>query len=333
MKQFKVDILLGVYLRENIPEGLKYLSLQLDSLLNQSYSDFRILIRDDGSRSEVIEFLVGYRDTYPRLINLVFDQKGNLGYTQNYGYLMALSTADYFFLCDQDDIWQPEKISICISALQIQEKKYPKGYPILLCHDASIIDSQGTVIYDSFARFLNKKIPSLSLGSAISHTVSGGYAICGNSSLSKKSLPIFAEASAHDYHLCVVAKALGCLVYLDEKLVFYRVHKGGVSGSLYRGRRFSWSYLLNAFLKIVYLKSIIKNTRIHIDLRYRYANKFLDFHKEDKNFSEESRFVISRFCELRRLGVFDRLKLVKKYGYWSSAQDRILVKILALFLG
>lgn len=54
-----IDILLSTY------NGEKYLSELLDSLLNQSYSEWKLWIRDDGSSDSTVRILDHYRRSYP----------------------------------------------------------------------------------------------------------------------------------------------------------------------------------------------------------------------------------------------------------------------------
>ena len=60
-----IDILLSTY------NGEKYLSELLDSLLNQSYSEWKLWIRDDGSSDSTVRILDHYRRSYPNRINLI----------------------------------------------------------------------------------------------------------------------------------------------------------------------------------------------------------------------------------------------------------------------
>ncbi len=65
----KVDILLATY------NGEKYLREQLDSILNQSYTNFRLIISDDSSTDNTLEILKEYVEQDKRII--VYNQKNN----------------------------------------------------------------------------------------------------------------------------------------------------------------------------------------------------------------------------------------------------------------
>ena len=98
----KIDILMATY------QGEKYLKEQIDSILNQTYQDFRLLISDDGSQDSTREILKEYVAKDKRVI--VFLQPKNLGIMRNFEYLMQKVESECFMFSDQDDIWQKDKI-------------------------------------------------------------------------------------------------------------------------------------------------------------------------------------------------------------------------------
>ena len=76
----KVDILLATY------NGEKYLKEQLDSILSQTYSEFRLLISDDASTDNTKKILEEYTEKDKRII--VFCQQKNLGVIKNFEFLL-----------------------------------------------------------------------------------------------------------------------------------------------------------------------------------------------------------------------------------------------------
>lgn len=110
----RVNIILSAF------NGEKFLPCQLDSLLAQDYSDFRVLVRDDGSSDATPEIVRRYARADPRV---VFVNDGapaeNLGYRASFLTLLRqFGDADFFAFCDQDDFWRPEKVRIAAEALE-----------------------------------------------------------------------------------------------------------------------------------------------------------------------------------------------------------------------
>ncbi|EEY35290.1 glycosyltransferase, partial [Pseudoleptotrichia goodfellowii] len=99
----KIDILLATY------NGEKYLEEQLYSILNQSYPNINLLIRDDGSKDKTVDIIKKYAQKDER-IKFIEDDLGNLGFLKNFEKLLEHSEENYIMFSDQDDIWNPDKI-------------------------------------------------------------------------------------------------------------------------------------------------------------------------------------------------------------------------------
>ena len=108
-----IVILLSTY------NGEKYLKDQLDSILSQSYKNFEIIARDDGSSDETINILKSYNIK-------ILDTDKNLGAKLSFSvlldYAVTNTDADYFMFCDQDDIWKNDKIEKTITMMKALEK-------------------------------------------------------------------------------------------------------------------------------------------------------------------------------------------------------------------
>ena len=122
-----IQILMSTYNGEN------YLREQLDSLLNQTYENIKILIRDDGSKDGTIQILKEYSEKYPNKIECIFDE--NIGVIKSFFELMKKSDekCNYFAFCDQDDFWLKEKVEKAIE--QIKEE-----IPFLYCSNTILVD-------------------------------------------------------------------------------------------------------------------------------------------------------------------------------------------------
>ena len=106
----KVDILLATY------NGAKYLEDQLNSILSQTYSDFRLLISDDSSTDNTKEILEKYKEKDERIT--VFYQENNLGVIKNFEFLLKKVENEYYMFSDQDDIWKENKIEKSIQKIK-----------------------------------------------------------------------------------------------------------------------------------------------------------------------------------------------------------------------
>ena len=130
-----VDILLATY------NGEKYLKPQLDSILKQTYSNFRLLISDDDSSDKTKEILKEYAKKDKRII-LYFQEK-NLGVIKNFEFLLKNVENEYYMFSDQDDIWKEDKIEKSINHIKETDSD-------LVYSDLEVVDENLNVIYSSY---------------------------------------------------------------------------------------------------------------------------------------------------------------------------------------
>lgn len=124
----KVNILLSTY------NGEQNMKRQLDSLVNQTYKDFRLYVRDDGSVDNSVRIL----QSYEHELDMEILQGENIGFVKSFMYLLQYAEeGEYWAFCDQDDWWDEDKILKAVEWLETQEQRVP-----LLYHSAyEIVDS------------------------------------------------------------------------------------------------------------------------------------------------------------------------------------------------
>ena len=121
----KIDILMATY------NGGKYVEEQLKSIISQSYENWNLVIRDDGSSDNTLKILNEYSKNDKR-IHIISDNKGNLGLVKNFEELMKRSTEEYIMFSDQDDVWVDNKINILLQKmLEIEKKMQSKKKKLL----------------------------------------------------------------------------------------------------------------------------------------------------------------------------------------------------------
>lgn len=141
----QVEILLSTY------NGEKYLETQLDSILMQDYTNWKLLVRDDASTDTTLLILNTYIQKHPDKIQLLNDNEGNMGYSNSFSKLLRQSSADYVMYCDQDDYWHPDKISSMLSVMLQEEARLPAMAHIVFS-DLELTDSELNVVSPSFLK-------------------------------------------------------------------------------------------------------------------------------------------------------------------------------------
>lgn len=237
------DILLSTY------NGEKYLRQQIESIIAQDYTDWRLLIRDDGSKDGTLDIINGYCQQYPGKIELLQDGKGNVGCTKSFEALMYASDAPYLMFCDQDDVWLHDKVGKTVSAVKQAEKD---GHLPVIAHcDQKVVDADLNVLDESFINYsqtnvdLYKKNP---LFMVISNYIPG-CTICMNNIAKQISLPIGQSALMHDWW--IILKTIdngGKIIDIQEPLMLYRQHGINVCGATHE--KFNCAYYLRKTRKI-----------------------------------------------------------------------------------
>ena len=124
----KVIVLLSSY------NGEIYIRQQLDSLLAQDLQPYRIIVRDDGSSDGTIDILKEYCE---RHTNISYYTGENLKPARSFFDLIRNSEeADYYALCDQDDVWFSDKLSRAVGLLE----KENSDIPLLYCSKYTLTD-------------------------------------------------------------------------------------------------------------------------------------------------------------------------------------------------
>lgn len=241
-----VAILMATY------NGEMYVAEQIESILNQTFSDWVLYIRDDGSTDKTVEILESFRNKCDK-INLVTDDYNNKGAKWNFIHLLEIVDADYYMFCDQDDIWLPNKIEKSFSSLMKIEQF---GIPSLVCCDLRVANQSLSTIYDSFWKYM-KLSPKLLIQRkyAISCNLFTGCTMMFNRAAKEVSLPVHPTMILHDYWvgLNVIANN-GNISVISEPLILYRQHQNNVCGAQPIGK--SLSYYIN---KIIGINEVIKD--------------------------------------------------------------------------
>ena len=198
--------------------GANHLREQLDSLARQTLLPAELQIGDDRSTDSTLAIIEEFaRDApFPVHVNV---NASRLGYGRNFMQTARRCSSDWIAFCDQDDIWQPNKIERC--AREIRD-----GIT-LIAHSAAVM-GQGR-LPDWPARPVN---PPLSLPP---RWMCLGFCQVFDRrllQLPQHRLIWVAVEDAHDVWIPFVAGMSGTIVWIDEPLATYRQHEGNVSSTL-----------------------------------------------------------------------------------------------------
>ena len=115
-----VCVLLSTY------NGEKFLSEQLESLSRQEKVNLSVFIRDDGSSDNTINIIKDYIKKDSRFSYYIGE---NVGPSKSFIDLIKKSDKyDFYAFCDQDDVWDADKLSVAIEKLNIHDSSKPNLY-------------------------------------------------------------------------------------------------------------------------------------------------------------------------------------------------------------
>lgn len=265
-----IAIMLSTY------NGEKYIKKQLDSLVNQSYKAYmKVFVRDDGSTDNTLSIL----EEYIEKINLTIIKGENVGPGKSFWELFMNQNinADYYAFCDQDDIWDSDKIEKGVLALKNEEK------PALWCSNCRIINAHDEVI----SNVMNIKKPDFSLVSQIICGTTQGCAMLFNNELKVR---IFnnriTDFPMHDFVLITFAIAIGIIIYDPIPTFSYRVHSANVVANT--GKNFLTHYRdsLKYWFSNEHKRELSRYVKRFFEINEEYLDK--DTRNYIKNFIDSS---------------------------------------------
>lgn len=273
-----VCVLLSTY------NGEKYLRDQLDSLFKQEGVELSVFARDDGSTDETIAILEDYSAKHS---NMTYYTGENIKPAQSFFDLMRKAPiCDYYAFCDQDDVWDNDKLSIAVSILEKEDHSKPNMY----YSNLRIVD-QDLVFYR-----LSHAEPSVQENkySVLTEDMATGCTIVFNSvaeEMIRNNTPKY--CSMHDTWVYMVCKFFGNTVYDFDAHISYRQHGDNVVGT-YLGKK----------TKDIYIARIERLFDRNLQPRYNNACNFYN-----------------AFAE--KLEKKDAKKVLKLINYKTSLKNRL----------
>ena len=210
--------------------GEKYLQEQIDSILNQSYTNWVLFIRDDGSTDNTAAIIQEYSDKHPDRIKPVPYAATDLGFGKGaaYNFMACLKYASsfsefsYFMFSDQDDVWLPNKIKMTLGCAKKVEKKCPG--PVLVYTDLMVVDSSLNLLNKSYYKYCRFNPNYRDLNHLLIQNHILGCTMLFNKKLANyiifNSIGIF----MHDWWIALISSCFGSTVCLRHPTIKYRQH-------------------------------------------------------------------------------------------------------------
>lgn len=221
----RTNILLALY-----DPNIDFLTKQLASLKNQDYSNYDVLIYDDCPEHPVDHLWI-QQLLSPASVRFIPSDGVNLGYLGAFEKLIQASDGDFVAFCDQDDIWEPNKISSLVAAME-------KDGSLLAICDYSVIDEADKVIHPSARRngssdrfYDNWTTGDDVVKYDIFTCLAPGMAMALRGDFARSIVPL-SRNTGHDKWAIACAGIEGIVSYVPEVLAQYRRHGSNTTGAL-----------------------------------------------------------------------------------------------------
>lgn len=219
----KISIAMTTY------NGRAYIEKQIMSILKQTRKADEIIICDDCSTDGTVDILKKILEREKCDVFYLIENTVNQGYRKNFKKSIELTSGELVFLCDQDDIWEPEKIEIVEKIFQENENIYALNSAFTL------IDGNDQVIpYKCRRGFYNhdqirgrakdNELVHIDYSMVLRYNISPGCTMAFRGSLKKQYVNYTKSILPHDWEINLLAGMKNGCYFLNKSLIEYRIH-------------------------------------------------------------------------------------------------------------
>ncbi len=304
-----IDILLASY------NGEKYIAEQIESILNQTYKDWFLYIKDDCSTDNTINIINAYEKRYKDKIRVILSDKPSGSAKDNFFSMLQYSKSDYIMTCDQDDVWIPEKIEITYNKMKEAENAY-KDIPILVHTDLKVADENLNVISDSLLKMQNLDSSRDKLNNLLVQNIVSGCTVMVNRELLDYIKIIPKYAIMHDWWMALIASSLGKIEFIEKPTVLYRQHKYNDVGAKNVN---STNYILERLNNINDIKKSIRDTYLQSEEILNSLGNLID---------KNNYLIVNQYSLMTKFNKLKKILILLKYKFWKNSLVKALGQII-----
>lgn len=308
MEKGNVVVLMATY------NGGRFIEQQIASLADQSWPHIDVVVSDDGSTDGTVPYLQTAAEAWKKgTFRLTFGPQK--GFAENFRSLMSkIGEARYVAFCDQDDIWDRDRLDRAIAWLDAQDP----DRPALFCERTRLVDEEGKSI--GFSPLFKRPT---SFRNALVQSIAGANTMV----LNRAGAILVAEASkrasfvSHDWWGYILLSGVGGAVhYSPVPSVAYRQHGGNLVGA-----NRSWKARLHRLQALIFTARFSEWNRTNLNA----LEDLTDLLTQDaigvlRDFEQARTLPLpARLCALKRSGVY-RQTVAGQLGLWLACALRRL---------
>ena len=299
--------------------GERYLPEQIDSILNQSYDNWVLFIRDDDSadKTQAIldTFQCNHSDRIIVLKGLVNEKRSSWGnFFQILKWVRSNYHFRYFMFSDQDDIWLPDKIEKTLKCMKETEKSAPG--PVLVHTDLKVADENLNEIGSSFFKYRALDSSVRDLNHLLVQNNATGCTMMWNEEMDRIVSSCDGQAAMHDWWFSLVACCFGKISVVLDPTILYRQHENNVIGA-------TKVNTLGFIIMRLMGKNRVKET---LEMSVRQAEAFLECYRD--RLSVEQIKILERYSKLYKGNKLKRVFTVLNGRYLKQGIVQIIGELM-----
>lgn len=312
-----ITIIMAVY------NGQEYIREQLESLKDQTYTEWRLVIRDDRSSDKTAEIVKKFSDEVEQEVIFKVNEKPSGSAKNNFALLINdAKESDYVMFCDQDDIWKKDKIEITFNKMKQAEERYGRDFPLLVHGDVEVIDENGNINADSMFEMshinADSKLPQI----LIQNHVTGCTMMCNKKLIARISEYASSEyIIMHDYLAALYASVFGKIEVIKKPLLSYRQHSGNSVGAKNNN---------NAVYLLKRLANGRKSYKEAMETSRNQVKFFVEIYREElaaEKYCKEYE-LMSGYASLGSRAKLYRIMFYKKNHIWKNGTIRKIMQVI-----
>ncbi len=304
-----IDILMTTY------NGEKYVKQQIESIINQTNSNWMLFIQDDCSTDGTLNVLKPYVKRYPERIFVYKNDKNSGSACKNFFNMLKYVKHKYIVFCDQDDVWHPQKLEDTYrKMLEVESNNVDK--PVLVHSDLKVVDKNLEILSNSLFKLQKLDYKADRLNNLLAQNIVTGCTAMVNNELVSMIKDIPVNVIMHDWWFALIACCFGKIGFVNKPLVMYRQHNDNEVGAK------NVSSLKYLFSKMIGYKNAKKTL---IDT-YKQAESFLNLYKDRLNKKQIE--IISAYSSLLKVSKMKRIYILFKYNFFKKGLFRKLGQLI-----
>lgn len=206
--------------------GAKYLPYCLESVLGQTFQDFRLVVLDNASKDDSVQIIEGFADKFQGRFELI-KKDVNVGFAKGHNEVMGQTQTEYIFLLNQDIMLEPDYLEECVKLMERNPVAGAVSGKILKwdflppeAQNPGLNKSRKTNIIDSLGLeiFRSQKVIERFVGETDREEFSRDVQVFGVSG----TVPIYRKSALESVAINGIATPTEAGKYFDESFFMYK---------------------------------------------------------------------------------------------------------------